>query len=488
MMNRAAGSLLVSITIALAAALLAAPWCRAADSAEAALFARSIVSAGDTARLQRAFAKARRGQPVTVAVMGGSITQGAKASKTEFQYGSRVADWWRRTFPETKITFVNAGIGATGSNYGALRARRDLLSRNPDFVVVEYAVNDAGDPTGRAESLEGLVRQILSQPNQPAVMLLFTMSTNGRNVQEWHSRVGRHYELPMASFRDALWPEIEAGRMQWSDIEADDVHPNDRGHDYCARFVTRILDTALRDGAKTQESIGPLPTPLFNDLFEHVTLFEGDRLKPVNNQGWTFDAKTRGFTADQPGSVIEFEIEGRAILVTDWHIRGPFGKAKMQVDDLPPVIRDAWYEQTWGGYRDTSFLARDLNPGKHRVRIELLEDKNPQSDGHQFRTNGPRRRRRCWAGEMNKHPYQSMLVAAIAAATTSLFAAAPRPSRQPPTSRSLTRASRMRRRSGTSPPRTGQSWCTCSMTTSAPRQIAPPAICMSCSAPHPAPS
>ncbi len=359
--------------------------CRAQETSETALVARSVVSAGNTARLRHVFARASQGEAVTVAVIGGSITAGARASKPENRYGNLVADWWRRTFPKSKIIFVNAGIGATGSDYGALRAKRDLLSRNPDFVAVEYAVNDAGDPTGHAECLEGLVRQILGQPTQPAVVLLFTMTRNGGNVQDWHAKVGRHYELPMASLRDALWPEIKAGRMQWTDIEADDVHPNDRGHDYLARFVTRILETALHDGATTEPRMGPLPKPLFSDHFEHVSLFEGSQLKPVNNRGWTFDDKLKAFTADQPGSVIEFEIEGQAVLVTDWHIRGPFGKASMRVDDLPPVTRDAWYDQTWGGYRDTCLLARNLRPGKHRVRIELLADKNPQSDGHQFR-------------------------------------------------------------------------------------------------------
>jgi hypothetical protein len=69
-------------------------------------------------------------------------------------------------------------------------------------------------------------------------------------------------------------------------------------------------------------------------------------------------------------------------------VKGPMGKAKMQVDDTPPVIRDAWFDQTWGGYRATQVLARDLKPGPHRVRIELLEEKNPGSDGHEFRLLG----------------------------------------------------------------------------------------------------
>lgn len=205
-MKRTAQAFLLSITISLTATLLVAPrLCKADEQSDGAILARSLVSAGDTARLQHVFAKAKRGEPVTVAVIGGSITAGAKASKTQYRYGDLVADWWRNTFPQTKITSVNAGIGATGSNYGALRAKRDLLSRNPDCVVVEFAVNDSNNQRA-AESLEGLVRQILNQPNHPAVILLFMMHKNGSNAQEWHSKVGRHYDLPMISYRDALWP------------------------------------------------------------------------------------------------------------------------------------------------------------------------------------------------------------------------------------------------------------------------------------------
>ena len=46
-----------------------------------AVRARALVSAGDTARIQHALAKARRGEAVTVGVIGGSITGGASASK-----------------------------------------------------------------------------------------------------------------------------------------------------------------------------------------------------------------------------------------------------------------------------------------------------------------------------------------------------------------------------------------------------------------------
>jgi len=364
----------------------------AAQGEESEIFARSLLSVGDTARLQKAITKARRGEMVTIGVIGGSITQGAAASQPEKRYGELVAAWWRKTFPKAKVEFVNAGIGATGSDYGALRVKRDLLSRHPDFVVVEYAVNDPDSDTA-AETLEGLVRQILNDPNPIALLLLFTMNQSGGNAQKAHGKVGRHYGLPMVSFRDALWPEIEQGRLKWSDVEADAVHPNDRGHEYCARFIIQLLEKVMGEVADgtTPPQMKLLPAPLYGDLFEHVALLEADALKPVVNEGWTFDAarpSEKCWKADKPGSSIEFVVEGKVVFIMDWHLRGPMGQAKVQVDDQAPVVREAWFDQTWGGYRMTTILARDLKPGKHRVRIQLLSDSNPQSTGHEFRLMG----------------------------------------------------------------------------------------------------
>jgi len=381
------------LALVVGAVLLARPsQCRAEELDEAAIFARSLVTAGDTARLQHALAKARRGEQVLVSVIGGSITQGAAASKPENRYGDLIAAWWRQTFPNAKVEFVNAGIGATGSNYGALRAQRDLLSHKPDFVVAEYGVND-GNTQACAETLEGLTRQILTQPNQPALVLLFTMNNVGGNAQEWHGKVGAHYALPMVSFRDALWPEIEAKRLKWEDVEGDVVHPNDRGHAYCAHFVTSLLEKVLKELPADDQllPIKPVPQPLFSDLYEHVALFEADALKPVTNEGWTCDLENpwaKGWKSDKPGSVIEFELEGQVIAFMEFHVRGPMGTAKVQVDDLPPATIDAWFDQTWGGWRCTHEIARDLKPGKHRVRVEILEEKNPESEGPEFRVLG----------------------------------------------------------------------------------------------------
>jgi lysophospholipase L1-like esterase len=355
----------------------------AAQGEETEIFSRSLVSVGDTIRLQQALAKTRRVETVTIAVIGGSITQGASASLPEKRYGDLVAAWWRRSFPKAKVEFVNAGLGATGSDYGALRVKRDSLSRHPDFVVVEYGVNDP-DSDAAAETLEGLVRQILNNSESVAVLLLFTMNQSGGNAQKAHGKVGRHYGLPMVSFRDALWSEIEQSRMKWSDVEADAVHPNDRVHEYCARFIIQLLEKVMGEvaDATTLTQMKPLPAPLYSDLFEHVSLLEADALKPVVNDGWSCDATQpteKCWKADKPGSSVEFVVEGKVVLIMDWHLRGPMGQATVQVDDMAAVVREAWFDQTWGGYHMTTVLARDLKLGKHRVKIRLLSESNPKA-------------------------------------------------------------------------------------------------------------
>lgn len=347
----------------------------------AALAPKAFVATGDTARLQQVFAKAAAGGTVTVAVIGGSITAGAQASKPDARYANRIAAWWRTQFPGAKVALVNAGIGATGSNFGALRARRDLLSKQPDFVVVEYAVND-GPTRDHAESLEGVLRQILAEPQQPAVVLLFMMNQKGGNAQEWHAKVGAHYALPMVSYRDALWPEIEAKRLAWTDLSPDEVHPNDLGHELAAHYVTTLL-ARIRTAATGP--IAALPAPLVSDLYANTTLLEAADLKPAQGDGWSFDATNKAWSSAKPGSVVTFEVSGRMIMLMHYRLHGAMGKARVQVDEAEPRTLDGWFSGTWGGYRETTILARDLKPGPHRVRIELLEEKSAESTGHEFR-------------------------------------------------------------------------------------------------------
>jgi hypothetical protein len=215
------------------------------------------------------------------------------------------------------------------------------------------------------------------------------MNNIGQNVQDQHEPVLRHYGIPMTSFRNALWPEIEAGRLAWDAVGGDVVHPNDRGHAYLADFVNAILDRAFAtlppDSALPE--IPPLPEPLTTDLFQYATIRSADEIEPVRNNGWEPAEGLffgTGWKAERRGSELVFEVEAEAISLLFWRIKGKMGMAEAQVDDRPPVRLDGWFDADWGGYMPFQLIARDLGPGKHELRIRLLDERNPGSEGHEF--------------------------------------------------------------------------------------------------------
>ncbi len=348
----------------------------------------ALVSEGDLTRLFHVFSKAQKGEKIVIGAIGGSITRASTKMPIEKRYANLVLNWWQKTFPQTQFELINAGIGATRSDYGAMRAQHDLLSAKPDFVIVEFATNDLDTPE-YAESYEGLIRQILNAPQKPAVALLFMTRKDGSNVQDAEIKIGEHYHLPMISYRNAIWQEMKAGKLRWEQICPDEVHPNEYGHAIAAELINRTLSQAKKKfRAEKLSSVANSATPLYSNSFEFTSLFDGETLVPTRNNGWSYDGSgkdNKGWKSSIPGSVIEFEVTGTSIYLSFWKINGPMGKAKITIDGQNPVIFDSWFDQTWGGYREMEPIARNLNQGKHLVKIELLAEKNEKSSGNEFR-------------------------------------------------------------------------------------------------------
>jgi hypothetical protein len=340
------------------------------------LVARSQLSTGDLGRLGSVLAKADRGEPITLGVIGGSITVGAFATTPETSYAGRLLAWWQKRFPRCDIRMINAGLGGSGSMYGALRAGRDLFSSLPDFVVVEFAVNDNWTD---GEAFEGLVRQILAQPNSPAVLLLFMMWEKGGNDQEMQSKVGAHYRLPMVSFRDAIWPELEAGRLKWSDYIVDTVHPTDSGHAAAARFITAMCDTALNTARIGKAGPpGPLPAPLYTDAFQHVSWREAATLDPIDNEGWSRgfnETNMAGWDAPSTAGRISFDWSGSGVVAVFAEPPGDLRDIQFRIDGGISQTLDALKQPK----RQLFVLAHNLAPGRHTVELACANHGNTGS-------------------------------------------------------------------------------------------------------------
>lgn len=325
---------------------------------------RSLVSAGDPARIQAVLAKARRGEPICVAAIGGSITAGGRNTKDPMRrYVQQIAKWFEKTFPGLKVRFVNAGIGGTNSGYGALRVQRDVIAHQPDLVVVEYAVNDSTGISKLDESYEGVLRQLLSSSTNRAVIELFFMHKDGKSAQPEQEALGRHYGLPMISFRDAVWPELQAGTVKWETIYDDVVHPNDAGHDIASELLRSFLNASLGKLPKNDRdlpAIAPVPAPLISDTFERCTMFRAADLKPLSAEGWTC-VKSNVWECANAGGRLEYEVSGTVLMLGR--------NIPVAVSNRVEVVVDGGAPRAVSREGHNLPVAKGLNAGPHRVAV-----------------------------------------------------------------------------------------------------------------------
>lgn len=291
---------------------------------EAVLRARSGNENANLARLQAVFAKAARGEKITVAGIGGSITQGA-AAKTpkndpaytealggEACWFNRTVEWFKKTFPNAEITGINAGIGATPSFLGTFRLQRMVLDHQPDLIFVEFSVND---PSTRPNLLEGewldayesVVRRSLE--SGAAVMQIFMNDQYGIGMQNVHRPVAEHYGVPCISYHNAISPDGQY-ICDWQLLSPDDIHPNNAGHALMATCLCSYLDAVM--DMQAQEA-NPIPEGwLYHDTFRQVDAIYADQMVPTGNLMYHTDTKDCGkwfgTLVSQGGGAVELTV------------------------------------------------------------------------------------------------------------------------------------------------------------------------------------
>lgn len=113
--------------------------------------------------------KVRNGGPITVAYLGGSITEMTG-------WRNLTTDWLRSRYPACTFAEVNAGLGGTGSDLGCYRLQQDALSANPDLLFVEFATNDyEAEPTEIWRNFEGIIRQTWRKNPKTDIIFVYTI-------------------------------------------------------------------------------------------------------------------------------------------------------------------------------------------------------------------------------------------------------------------------------------------------------------------------
>ena len=344
------------------------------------MIANSVLNKGDQARLAKVIKKLQAGESVVVAYLGGSITQGSSAGN-ELCYARLTTNWLEEQFPDAKIKYVNAGIGATGSYIGIHRADRDVLAYDPDLVFIDFSVNDTSDRiTTNKSTYEGLIRKLWSHDTAPAVICLAMTQENGTSVQDAHYEIAAKYDIPMISYRNAILDVIDKGYIIWDDISDDNIHPNVQGHAVLTQMITNYLQTVIDNidtidatepelaeadamGAKYQNAEIVVPS---DERCTAMGLFKEHNMT-FGIFGIPWVAKVPGGTEVTGG--LEYTVNAKNIGILYGKMISNGGTLDVYVDDELMMSINCTFPGGWGSYVEFAEIASFDEAGEHTVKL-----------------------------------------------------------------------------------------------------------------------
>lgn len=349
----------------------------------------------------RKFAESQTSKAYTkITFFGGSITEGAGASKPELCYRSLTMKQLHEDYAGATLAENNSAIGGTGSWLGAFRTKSEALYGGAALVFVEFAVNDGSAPEAQVlASMEGIVRQIWSRDSSIDIVFLYTLAKNHMDAYragqlpdrvQWHERIAERYGIPSVNMAQYAAQKILAGELTFEEFAKDGVHPTDRGY--------ALYMEALKPFLAACKSAGQLKTPaVYRDLKKFTCVspapMEKAQCVPYDwakaDAGWKFGqpSPTERFfhlaVCDQPGALLTLAFTGSQVGVFD--VIGP------DTGDLDySVDQGAWQTlRDFDSYCVNSArpharpLATGLDPQqRHELRLRVNEKIPENSKGH----------------------------------------------------------------------------------------------------------
>ena len=271
------------------------------------MLTKAQMNVGNNLRLKEVIRKAQAGEKITIGAIGGSITEGAGATRYQECYAYQTYQKFKDEYSSgdgSNVSFVNAGVGGTPSTFGIMRYERDIVLRVtdpdalPDIVLVEYAVNDYAEPTKHA-CYESLIKSILDQPNNPVVILVFAVFPDGFTLQNELEKIGTTYDLMMVSTKDAVFPYID---KQWTSKEFffDIYHPTTLGHTVMADCIINTIKTAAEKETSTEDIELDVPAAYGTQYVGIKTIFKDSYEENINLSVGSFSENDPKVYANYP--------------------------------------------------------------------------------------------------------------------------------------------------------------------------------------------
>jgi lysophospholipase L1-like esterase len=185
--------------------------------------------------------RAKNGERLTVVFFGASLTWGANASDPiETSYRADTARRFVAAYPKAHFRFYDAAIGGTGSQLGVFRLQRDVLSRKPDLVFLDFSANDDiySDSPESLASYESLVRRLVRDAKCPVVQVILPFKWNIKagemekmKRRTAHLAIARSYNAAVGDAIALINERVAEGKSTLEELwPFDGVHPGDKGY------------------------------------------------------------------------------------------------------------------------------------------------------------------------------------------------------------------------------------------------------------------
>ncbi|KAG1728030.1 hypothetical protein EDD22DRAFT_930520 [Suillus occidentalis] len=229
--------------------------------------AQSRLHLGSGGRVHRVIHKALLGQPVTISVLGGSVSACHAAGDDPLSsrcYPSRFFQWWSSVFPHPASELTNGAMRRTNSGYFGFCSSHHIPEYT-DLVILEFDVDDEGSQRAM-EHFELLVRSILDRPDQPAVVILGHFSAQTHQTygfagpDHWHNVVAQFYDVPHISIKPILYPSYMSNPELIKPYFADPILATPTGHELLtdvlvSYFQSQICSAWSTAGGHSYETI-----------------------------------------------------------------------------------------------------------------------------------------------------------------------------------------------------------------------------------------
>lgn len=311
---------------------------------------------------------------INIVYLGGSITAGAGADGGA-NWVTLTGKYFSETFGEKNVHNYNMGIGGTGSEYGLLRLKRDVIDRNPDMVFIEFAVNDGGRDTTRY--LESMVLSLQKLEKVPYICFVYTTNRSLSIVQTYQRAVADYYGLAQIDFQARMTQELKDNPSSTMETYlGDSVHPNATGYAVYGDEVVKCLKTG-NYYTKPQER---------DEKYNPKSLFVDTTFTPaadyVTTKGWTEMGSyvTTFEDVGAAGQKIHFEFTGN-VLAIEHRLHKNGGKYTVTIDGKQKETVSDFYTNN-NGQLVLGYSNFDLGQGNHTLDIEVTDQKDTASGGY----------------------------------------------------------------------------------------------------------